>query len=220
MQPDPHAILASIIETRKTEKILRDPDASPLISVEIQHYLAACLQEDLLTAGWAPFHYPRDVDGLAEPWRAHVLGPEQARMAARFLRDDLGISSKEPLLAGGCASLVLVTWIPETRLEDSVSDLVAVKRAERDREHLAASSAMVQNLLLLLTSRGLGTYWSSGGAFGGQEMFRYLGIPRDEELLAAVFVEHPETLSGLEERKPGAHRERRSGKWIRVIQDL
>ncbi len=79
---------------------------------------------------------------------------------------------------------------------------------------------MVQNFLLLLTSRGLGTYWSSGGAFGNPEMFRYLGIPAEETLLAAVFVEHPGALSGAEARKPGAHRERRSGSWIRVVNGL
>ena len=52
MHSDPHAILASVIETRKTEKILRDLDTSPPISNGIQQYLAACIQEDLLTAGW------------------------------------------------------------------------------------------------------------------------------------------------------------------------
>jgi len=220
MSSDSHAILTSIIQSRKTEKILRDPDAAPYIPEDIVRQLAESIHEDLITAGWAPFHYPREVDGMAEPWRAHVLGPAESRRAAFYLRDELGLTSKEPLLAGGCASLVLITWLPENRDGDSVSDLVAEKRAERDREHLAASSAMVQNFLLLLTARGLGTYWSSGGAFGGPEMFRFLGIPPEQELLAAVFVEHPDTLSGSEERKPGAQRERRSGTWIRIVQDL
>ncbi len=124
MSQAPHTILTSVITSRKTEKVLRDPDAAPHIPDEVVQQLAEDLHEDLLTAGWAPFHYPRDVDGIAEPWRAHVLGPDQARNAALYLRDEQGVTSKEPLLAGGCASLVLVTWLPEYHEGDSVSERV------------------------------------------------------------------------------------------------
>jgi len=51
---------------------------------------------------------------------------------------------------------------------------------------------VVQNLLLLLTAHGMGTYWSSGAALRGPAMFGYLGIPERERLLGAIFIEYPD----------------------------
>ena len=51
---------------------------------------------------------------------------------------------------------------------------------------------MVQNLLLALTAKGMGNYWSSGGKLRERAAFNYLSIPQLERLLAAVFVEYPE----------------------------
>ena len=87
-----------------------------------------------------------------------------------------------------------------------------------DEEHLAASSAMVQNFLLMLTAHGMGTYWSSGGKLGDPAFFEHVGIHnRGERLLAAVFVEYPETQGDDRERIPGKHRDSRSDGWIREI---
>ena len=88
---------------------------------------------------------------------------------------------------------------------------------ERDEEHLAAASAMVQNLLLLLTARGMGTYWSSGGKLRAPEMFDYLSIPQHERLLAGVFVEFPEAMDAPHQRIPGKLRDRRGDGWIREV---
>ncbi|MEM8559518.1 MAG: nitroreductase family protein, partial [Bacteroidota bacterium] len=79
------------------------------------------------------------------------------------------------------------------------------------------ASAMVQNLLLLLTAHGMGTYWSSGGAMREAGFYQEIGIPESERFLAAVFVEYPETLDNDWDRLPGKHRERRSDRWIREV---
>ena len=79
---------------------------------------------------------------------------------------------------------------------------------------------MVQNLLLLLTAHGIGNYWSSGGMFRSPKVMNYLKVPTGEKLLAAVFVEYPEMQAmddGQTERKPGAHRNKRSTEWIREV---
>ena len=76
---------------------------------------------------------------------------------------------------------------------------------------------MVQNLLLLLTAHGMGTYWSSGGSFKGSEMYTYLGIPETERLLAALFIEYPEMMDDSKDRKPGSQRDNRSENWIREV---
>lgn len=219
MSPDLHSYLTSLIRSRKTEKVLCPPEDAPAVSEETQQQLLQQILEDLSTAGWAPFHYPREVDGIAEPWRATVLTATEARKVALYMQQELGITSKEPLLSAGCTAMVLITWLPELNPEETVSALVSEKRAARDREHLAASSAMVQNFLLLQTARGHGTYWSSGGALGGPEMGRFLKIPQTETLLAAVFIDTPGLYTGQEERKPGAHRDKRCDRWIRGLDE-
>ena len=76
------------------------------------------------------------------------------------------------------------------------------------------------NLLLLLTAQGYGTYWSSGGQFRTPTMFEKLGIPANEKLIAAVFIEFPETQDQERERIPGKHRDHRAPaeKWTRVVE--
>lgn len=211
--------VASIIRRRKTEKVLGDVDTPTTISAEAATRNRELVLDAVETAGWAPFHYARGVDGLAEPWRAYVLWHEQAHEVARFLRDDLGATNKEPALAAGCSALILVTWLPEFGDEASreASPLDRDKQQMRDEEHLAAAAAMVQNLLLMLTAQGMGTYWSTGSKLRGPEVFSRLGVGAGERLLAAVFVDYPEAATPDAQRIPGAHREKRSREWIREV---
>jgi len=212
-------VIETIIRSRKTEKVLCDIESRKPIPAEVAARNRLGVLQSLKTAGWAPFHYPRNVAGVAEPWRAHVLWDDEVRNAAIYLRDELNTTSKEPKLAAGCSALVLVTWLPESH--DQRSQNLPESNQEvalaRDEEHLAAAAAMVQNLLLLLTARGMGTYWSSGGKFREPEMFGYLNIPRNERLLAAVFIEYPEMMDKSKERTPGKLRDKRSEAWIREV---
>ena len=77
---------------------------------------------------------------------------------------------------------------------------------------------MVQNLLLMLTAHGMGTYWSSGGKLREQAIFDYLNIAHHERLLAAIFVEYPEMRDESKQRKRGSQRENRGEDWIRELQ--
>ncbi len=212
-------IMETVIRDRRTEKVLCEIEAHQPVPAELAERNREIVLQSIKTAGWAPFHYPRKVDGLAEPWRAHVLWDEEAKQAAIHLRDELSVTSKGPRLAAACSALVLVTWLPEFYDLESqqVSKLDRETQIFRDEEHLAASSAMVQNLLLMLTAHGMGTYWSSGGKLKGPEMFNYLGIPKQERFLAAIFVEYPEMRDDSKERKAGSQRNNRSEAWIREV---
>ena len=211
------ATVADVIRRRKTEKVLCDVDEHTPVPADIAAAHKPAVLASLETAGWAPFHFPRQPNAIAEPWRAHVVWPEDLGKLAHFLRDDLGLTSKEPSLVAGASALILITWLPEFDDEQAAasSNLDADKRRLRDEEHLAAASAMVQNLLLMLTAHGMGTYWSSGGQLRGAAAFDYLGIPNTERLLAAVFIEYPEMMSDTKGRKPGALRDKRGTDWIR-----
>ncbi|MEO1496278.1 MAG: nitroreductase family protein [Planctomycetota bacterium] len=226
-----HADLAAVVETvirrRKTEKVLADVDAAHGVAADaaVEAERKQTVRDAVLTAGWAPFHYPRNVEGLAEPWRAHVLWREDAHRLARYLRDDLQTTTKAPNLAAGCDALVLVTWLPEAIAEADASlpgagagpNAASDKQRRRDEEHLAATAAMVQNLLLLLTAHGMGTYWSSGGKLGEPAVFDHLGIAAGERLLAAVFVEYRPDESSAKQRVAGKLRDKRGDGWIREV---
>lgn len=206
-----------LIRARKTEKILAElSDATP-IPTPLHEEKRTLILEALETSGWAPFHYPRQVNDLAEPWRAHILWDQEAHQVAHHLQTNLGVTTKEPKLAAACHCLILATWLPESDIWKNPQSPPKPEALARDEEHLAASAAMVQNLLLSLTAEGLGTYWSSGGKFRSPEMFRYLGISENERLLAAIFIEYPELRNDQHERKPGALRDKRSTAWIREV---
>ena len=208
------AAVEEVIRARRTEKVLCEVEEHQEVPPELAATHKQTLLHCLETAGWAPFHYPRNVDGIAEPWRAHLVVGDALKKAANHLANELKLTSKEPKLTAACNALVLVTWLPEgAGSEEATAKQLEVRRA-RDEEHLAAASAMVQNFLLMLTAHGMGNYWSSGGAYRGAEMFEFLAIPKEEKLLAAVFIEYPEMMTDAKERKPGAWRESRSTNWI------
>ena len=219
MQEHDASIVERVMRARRTEKVLCQPEDHRPVPSEVDAVRRPQVLNALKTAGWAPFHYVRDTKGIAEPWRAHVIWHDRAIETAKHLRDELGDTTKLPLLLAGCSAAVVVTWLPEF---DGVPDkprsaAVLEEQRTRDEEHLAASSAMVQNLLLMLTAHGMGTYWSSGGRLRKPEVFDYLGIARQERFLAGVFVEYPEMMDGDKQRKPGSHRDKRGEDWIREV---
>ncbi len=197
-----------IAKTRRTVKLLPDQSlAGPGLSRETVEAL-------LETAGFAPFHRAcapaRCGDGAVEPWRVHAL--DKAGCVALIPR--LGDLPKTPgkivnMLAAADA-LLLVTWLPEEGREWSASDL--------NMEHIAATGAMIQTLLLAATEQGIGNYWSSGGVLA-REAFDVLGIGTEEVLLGAIFL-WPDAPDGVE-AKPGKLRGQRSApahwtRWIEV----
>ncbi|MEO1087888.1 MAG: nitroreductase family protein, partial [Acidobacteriota bacterium] len=199
---------------RKTLKVLGGPEDRATFSPDVASRHRSTVLEALEVAGWAPFHYALGEDGLAEPWRAHVFwhGECQA-MAPKLLEwfPDLTAQNKILAMLNACGALVVVTWLPQFYdLEERSPAKIA-----QDEEHLAAASSMVQNLLLMLTAHGMGTYWSSGGKLRTPEFFERVGIPARERLLAAVFVEYPETQDEERPRVPGKHRDKRSKRWIK-----
>ena len=99
-------------------------------------------------------------------------------------------------MLSACGACVLVSWLPQfegvdrgdaERKEEALPP--KAKQLQIDQEHLAATSAYVQNLLLLLTASNMGTYWSSGGQFREDAMKDKLGIETAGSVLAAVFVD-------------------------------
>lgn len=126
--------------------------------------------------------------------------------------------SKIKDMLAACGALVQVTWLPDPAggagavLGDAavLSDRTSNDQAAADRhvagmdkgaesastpvmsdnniEHIAATGAAIQNLLLASEARGWRSYWSSGGILRHPQVFGHLGIDTREHLLGAVFL--------------------------------
>ena len=176
--------------------------------------------QSIADAGWAPFHFDRKVDGIAEPWRVYWMKTASCRHLSQHLAEwfsEMKPGNKMPALLAACGCVLIVTWIPQRpTLGEDPTKLLNV-----NEEHLAASAVLVQNVLLLLEAAGLRTYWSSGGLLKSPTAFDKLGIPQDQQMLACVFVDYAnddETRSV--EVAGGGQRERRSPalKWTSEIE--
>ncbi|MGI9517008.1 MAG: hypothetical protein ACR2NP_08190 [Pirellulaceae bacterium] len=211
-----HKIVQDIIRQRKTRKVLADP-MNPVNWTDQQ--LAAgddLVQQAIRDCGWAPFHYDRKQDGLAEPWRAYWMDCSSCRRMATSVREvvpNLKPGAKLPALLAGCGSLTLFTWLPQSPGDGADS----AKLQRVNREHLAATAAAVQNFLLLLTAHDLPNYWSSGTLIA-DHYFDKLGIPASQQLAAAVFVHYPQA-AGDFEMVGGKQRDNRSTdcRWLKKI---
>ena len=230
-------LITAIIKQRKTFKVLAAPpsnQSSPNSLTDDQRLAAdAQVVQAIRDAGWAPFHYDRAADGMVEPWRVEFLTQAKCReVAASFFDwfDDVKPTNKLPSMLNACGSLVLVSWLPQFACQTPFAgqapfagqsqdaSLPTEKQRQVDEEHLAATAAFVQNLILILTAHGFGTYWSSGGQFRLQQMRTKLGVEHDGRLLAAVFIDY-QTDHGSLERLPGKLRDKRSTnqQWFRSI---
>ena len=216
-------VLQRIIRERKTEKVFGDPESPVEFSPETLAEFDSVVWQSLMDAGWAPFHYDRKQAGMAEPWRVYWLDYRSCRnlaMQVEQLIPDLKPGNKLASMLSACGGVALFTWLPQLLEDEKI--VTPSKLQQINNEHLAATSAAVQNFLLLCTAAGLCTYWGSGTVFG-QHLFKPLGIGSNgqiERLLGAVFVNYPVTGDQSVTFASGAQREKRSvpAAWLRRIE--
>lgn len=179
---------------RRTFKVLRDPVRPVVFDESTIAALRQKVRDAVAIADSAPFHYDRAVDGVPQPWRVDILWHDACQAVAGSFYEwftDVKPGNKIPAMLSACGACVVVSWLPQFEQPDDGHDALP-KRKQRDidEEHLAAASAYVQNLLLLLTATNMGTYWSSGGQFRDDSMKAKIGLAKGR-VLAAVFVEFP-----------------------------
>ena len=205
------------IRNRQTRKVLATDTTQPLIDLQSISKMDKKVKQCIDVAGWAPFHYDRRLDGIAEPWRCALLLHDACRKLAVDFNDlfeNVKPTNKIPKMLMACGALVLVNWIPE---EDNSNE----KIKQINEEHLAATAAVTQNLILALEARGFGTYWSSGGILGSPTFNEKFEIDPRARLIAALFVNYPGLYSPDScEIIGGKNRTKRSSwtNWTNVIE--
>ncbi|MGB5706363.1 MAG: nitroreductase family protein [Arenicellales bacterium] len=213
-----------IIRRRKTSKML---SAEPVESSLDQKLV----QEIIELAGWAPFHLAaspvhrkRLTEASLVPWRFHVL-PKQICLSLRQRLLDQGDRSKVPDMLAAADILIQATWCPDpdetgAALDEEFEFIPTVS----NMEHIAATAAAVQNLLLAATARNISTYWSSGGPIRKREVASVLGIPADEVLLGSIFLFPKQENYAEVTVRPGKMREKRGApaawcRWITTLEE-
>lgn len=203
-----------VIRERKTAKILRDPEHCEATGdlTQFVEAVRACVE----VAGWAPFHKVAHKEThlggtltSVVPWRFYILEKPMCCALIAHLHaqaDEQPDSkwsrawrSKIPKLLSGAGAAVLVTWLPDPSPSGDMPEL-----SENNIEHIAAASAATQNLLLAAEARGMYTYWSSGGILRDDDLFEWLGIPRSQMLLGAIFLSPDDAVYDVNE--PGGLR--------------
>ena len=203
--------LASAVDTvakqRRTLKVMGDLNTP----ATIPEGFTQLIEEAIDVASWAPFHYPANEVHLdskmdsAVPWRFYAFQQSDCLQLANQLIAKGEVRSEQAgiiRMMAAAGTLILTTWLPDP---DSLPSNI---REQRNTEHIAAASAAVQNMLLAATARGVQTYWSSGGALGGEVCFGLCQIPQREKLLGAIFM-FPQSAIESFDGKPGANRDKR-----------
>ena len=181
------AIVDEVIRSRRTEKILANDDFDWQPSKEDLSAGDQAVEAALEVARWAPFHYPRDPQEQVEPWTVRWLRRDDCLTFARKMREwhgQLAAGHKFPKLLRACGSCVIVSWLPNTEMQPEK------KRLQVNEEHLAATAAFVQNFLIALEARNLGSYWASGPVILEGGLPDRLGLHDTEKVTAVVFVHY------------------------------
>lgn len=209
------------IRARRTIKLKANPD-NPL-PVNDDPEFSETVEELIETAGLAPFHYTSaefyQKEGKLtgkEPWRFYAIDSKNCRNMMSILKADKLIKTSEGILQmlAAADALILVTWLPEPSASKSKKFYPNVK----NMEHMAATGAAIQNLLLAATEKGITNYWSSGGVLRKPQVMDKLGISIQEILLGAIFL-FPDPDKSDAEMITGKNREIRSGKekWMEWV---
>ena len=81
-------------------------------------------------------------------------------------------------------------------------------RGLRNMEHLAATGAAIQNMLVGATALGYPNYWSSGGVLRFDPMRTQFDIPTEEIILGTLFIFPKDAESRADEVVPGKLRDK------------
>ena len=198
-----------IIKQRKTAKVLADaPWKASLTTIEQEELI-----KDLLEfAACAPYHYKSaakyHTSGLDSPlpFRAYTMTSATCRKLAAQLQSMDPPPGKIVNMLWAAEALIMMTWLPDVfgdQPQEREMEPLPFTGNLRNMEHIAASSAAIQNILIGATQRGYPNYWSSGGVLRQKAGRQLLSVPLEEMLLGCLFIFPEDAYERGAEIKPG-----------------
>ena len=137
---------------------------------------ADLLREVIALAAWAPNHK------RTEPWRFSVAhGPDALAALGEAAALLIGEAKGQKLRAmlGTAAAAIGVAYVT------SPGDPL------RDREDFAATACAIENLMLALVARGLGSYWTTSQALLDPRLAGHWRLGAGEALIGVVVLGGP-----------------------------
>lgn len=181
-----------IIKKRKTQKFLAETSWKSDLTDE---NLKTLVNDLLVLAAHAPYHYFAHEDHINKelnsclPYRVYVLNTEKCRKTVDFMSDQDVKSGKIKNLLLSANAVLIFTWLPEIHAENTDgARQINFEGNLKNMEHIAATSAAIQNVLLGATTRDIPNYWSTGGPLRTETLKNYLDIPLDEIVMGTIFL--------------------------------
>lgn len=214
------------IKNRKTQKVLVDAPWPIEIDSEA---LASTINELLDLAAFAPYHRKCDEIYMQKehlnssvPWRAHVLDTKTCRQLIEVIDKHNIQTGKIKNMLSAADALIMMTWLPDVAEEIAERKMEALPfdGSLRNMEHIAATAAAIQNILIGATAREIPSYWSTGGQLRFLPLRDMLGISLEEVLLGALFLFPSDSASQPGKIIAGSLREegKEKSSWSRWVQ--
>lgn len=146
----------------------------------------AAIERMLEAAVWAPNHH------LTQPWEFVVLGGEAKRRFAEIRRDFRRTLFKDP--AAPEVQPALGKIYADTMAIPAIIVVTTTAPADpelRDDDY-AATMCAIQNILLVATGLGLGTYLRTGGLIHYEPLRELLGVPHDRRIAGVLYMGYPD----------------------------
>jgi len=185
MSIDPN-VLAALISNRRT--------------ITPENYSNREVEKEIITvllesAKWAPTH------GKTEPWRFTVFHKEGVKQLAAFqAKLYQEITPEEKFSEKKYNKLKVRPTL------SSCIIAIGMRRQPIEKipeiEEVEAVACAVQNMSLMATSYGLGTFWSSGGMTYQEKMKSFLGLTEKDQVLGFLYVGYPKDEWPTSHRKP------------------
>ena len=210
--------LESVLSQRKTSKVLAEKPWEATLDRGAQQQL---ITELLSLGATAPVHYKsaerHHSDDLPSslPFRAYTMRSDECRKLADMLEALDPPAGKIINMLWAAEAVIVTTWLPDVfgdQPEERMAEPVPFTGNLRNMEHLAATGAAIQNMLLGATAKGFPSYWSSGGVIRHKEVREILSVSLEEILLGVLFLFPKDAEERGVEVKPGKLRS--SGKSV------
>lgn len=155
-------------------------------SIDPDHFTGAIVEHHIIenmleAANWAPTH------GYTEPWRFIVYEGEKI---AAFSEFHASLYQKHTN-----AEQFLQKKYEKLKNRARLCSHVIIcinKRGDKSNipalEEIAATSAAIQNMLLVATSNQVATFWSTGGMCYHQSFAEELGFTTEDQVLGILYV--------------------------------